>query len=49
MRPQKTVLITDLDNTLFDWVELWVRCFSTMLESIVQISGIPKDTLIPEI
>src|SRR5690349_5386677 len=45
----KTVLITDLDNTLFDWVELWFQCFSPMLDSIVGISGIPREKLIPEI
>ena len=46
---KKSVLITDLDNTLFDWVELWLNCFSTMLDGIVEISGIPKEQLIPEI
>src|ERR1700761_1590127 len=46
---KKTTLITDLDNTLFDWVDLWYRCFSPMLDEIVRISGIPRDTLIPEI
>ncbi len=49
MKPRKTVLITDFDNTLFDWVELWLHSFSAMLDSIVQISGIPKEQLIPEI
>lgn len=46
---KKTALITDLDNTLFDWVDLWFHCFSSMLASIVEISGIPKEKLIPEI
>jgi phosphoglycolate phosphatase len=46
---KKTALITDLDNTLFDWVELWLNSFSSMLDSIVDISGIPKEQLIPEI
>jgi FMN phosphatase YigB (HAD superfamily) len=46
---KKTALITDLDNTLFDWVELWLNCFSSMLDSIVEISGISKEQLIPEI
>jgi phosphoglycolate phosphatase len=46
---KKTALITDLDNTLFDWVELWLNSFSSMLDSIVEISGIPKEQLIPEI
>ena len=49
MRKQKTAIITDLDNTLFDWVDLWVKCFSSMLEGIVEISGVPKEQLIPEI
>jgi FMN phosphatase YigB (HAD superfamily) len=46
---KKTALITDLDNTLFDWVELWLNSFSAMLDSIVEISGIPKEQLLPEI
>jgi len=45
VNPVKTALITDLDNTLFDWVEVWHRCFSSMLEEIVRISGIPAETL----
>jgi FMN phosphatase YigB (HAD superfamily) len=45
----KTVLITDLDNTLFDWVDVWYNCFSAMLDEIVRISGVPRGTLIPEI
>jgi phosphoglycolate phosphatase len=49
MLPKKTALITDLDNTLFDWVDLWINCFSPMLDGIVEISGIPKERLIPEI
>lgn len=49
MLPFKTALITDLDNTLFDWVDLWFHCFSPMLDSIAAISGVPKDKLIPEI
>lgn len=46
---KKTALITDLDNTLFDWVELWLASFSSMLDSIAEISGIDKDRLLPEI
>lgn len=49
MRQKKTTLITDLDNTLFDWVELWVHCFSAMLGEIVRISGVPRETLFPQI
>ena len=49
MRKKKTAIITDLDNTLFDWVDLWLKCFSSMLEEIINISGVPKEKLIPEI
>lgn len=49
MQSIKCALITDLDNTLFDWVELWVNCFSAMLDSVVEISDIAKEQLIPEI
>lgn len=48
-KPVKTALITDLDNTLFDWVDLWFNCFSPMLNTISKISGISTDKLIPEI
>lgn len=49
MIPKKSALITDLDNTLFDWVELWLCCFSPMLDGISKISGLSKEKLIPEI
>ena len=46
---RKRVLITDLDNTLFDWVDLWHTCFTAMMGKVVEISGIPFETLKPEI
>ena len=49
MLPVKTALITDLDNTLFDWVEIWFSCFSPMLDKLAELSAIPKEKLIPEI
>ena len=42
-------MITDLDNTLFDWVHLWHSCFSAMLEKITEISGVPEAVLKSEI
>jgi FMN phosphatase YigB (HAD superfamily) len=48
-RPSKTVLITDLDNTLFDWVGLWYACFGAMLEKLVEKSGLPESKLKEEI
>lgn len=44
-----SVVITDLDNTLFDWVDIWYSSFRAMLDKIVEISGIPEEELIPEI
>jgi phosphoglycolate phosphatase-like HAD superfamily hydrolase len=43
-----SVIITDLDNTLFDWVDLWHRSFRAMLDRLVLDSGIAEDVLIPE-
>lgn len=48
-RERKTVIITDLDNTLFDWVELWYSCFTAMMTKVTEISGISLDELKPEI
>lgn len=48
LRDRKKALITDLDNTLFDWVDLWFRCFNAMLCDISKISGVPVDRLKPE-
>lgn len=46
---QVSVAITDMDNTLYDWVEIWYRSFSAMLEHLVKESGIDQDTLEKEI
>lgn len=43
------IVITDLDNTLYDWVGIWYASFSAMLESLVSESGIPRAQLISEI
>ncbi|ELM3618276.1 HAD family hydrolase [Aeromonas sobria] len=45
----KRVLITDLDNTLFDWFDVWYGAFNAMLNAVVELSGVPKDILVPEI
>src|SRR5438876_11276907 len=44
-----SLLVTDLDNTLWDWFEIWYRSFSALLDGIVSISGIPQEELEPEI
>ncbi|PYG47227.1 phosphoglycolate phosphatase [Pantoea sp. AG1095] len=46
---KKSVLITDLDNTLFDWFSVWYHSFNSMLEKASEISGICKLDLINQI
>ena len=48
-KPTKTVLITDLDNTLYDWFNIWYNSFNGMLNKVIEISGIDKETLVNEI
>lgn len=38
-----SVVITDLDNTLFDWVHIWYSSFSAMLDKIIEIAEITDD------
>src|SRR5688572_29940327 len=49
MRPSVSLLVTDVDNTLFDWLAMWHAAFSAMLNEIVHISGLPAERLEPEI
>jgi phosphoglycolate phosphatase-like HAD superfamily hydrolase len=49
IRPSASLLVTDLDNTLWDWFEIWYRSFSALFDGIVAISGIPHAELEPEI
>lgn len=45
MKKPVSVLITDLDNTLYDWVQMWYASFGAMLREIIRISGVPRETL----
>lgn len=40
-----TTLITDLDNTLFDWIAIWHRSFSALLDALIELSGVPREAL----
>jgi phosphoglycolate phosphatase-like HAD superfamily hydrolase len=44
-----SVVITDLDNTLFDWFEVWYQSFNAMLQEILKDNRIPRDRLLQEI
>ena len=45
---QKRVLITDVDNTLLDWQDLWYQTFSAMIGKVIEISSIAPETLYAE-
>lgn len=45
MTARPRMLITDLDNTLWDWFEAWYQSFSALLEGLVSISGMDRQTL----
>jgi phosphoglycolate phosphatase len=45
MKPRVTTVITDLDNTLYDWVAMWAASFPAMLRVLVQQSGIAQDVI----
>lgn len=42
---KKRVLITDVDNTLLDWQDLWYQTFSAMIDKVVEISGVDREEL----
>lgn len=42
---QKRALITDIDNTLFDWFTMWHRSFSVMMTVVSEISNLSVEEL----
>jgi phosphoglycolate phosphatase-like HAD superfamily hydrolase len=44
----KRLLITDLDNTLYDWVTFYARAFRSMTDSLASLLGVPRDQLLDE-
>jgi FMN phosphatase YigB (HAD superfamily) len=50
MSKQKvSIIITDLDNTLYDWFDQWYQSFNAMLQELIRISNISEATLLEEI
>lgn len=43
------LLVTDLDNTLYDWFEFWYHSFSSLLDRLVTDSGVSRRDLLREI
>jgi len=48
-RPRVSLLVTDLDNTLWDWFAIWHASFSTLLDVLINLSGIDGTVLEHEI
>lgn len=44
-----STLITDLDNTLYDWLGLWYATFGRLLDELVVGSGIARATIEAEV
>lgn len=42
---KKRVLITDVDNTLLDWQDIWYQTFSAMINKVLEISGVDRNEL----
>lgn len=49
VRPSASVLITDLDDTLWNWFELWYSSFKPLLDALVLKLKIPEAELKAEI
>ena len=49
MTNKKKLLVLDFDNTLFDWVTLWHRCFVALTDEVERISGVGLDQIRDEI
>jgi FMN phosphatase YigB (HAD superfamily) len=43
-----SVVLTDLDNTLYDWVDIWYKSFKAMLDQLVEESGVSGETLVKD-
>jgi phosphoglycolate phosphatase len=49
MRPKIKLLVTDLDNTLYDWVTFFSRAFYAMVNVAVETLGVPREQLLDEL
>ena len=49
MMRKARVLVTDVDNTLFDWVDIWYSSFRPMFDQIQVISGVNPEQIKSEI
>lgn len=45
MADERRVLITDLDNTLWDWFDAWYQSFSALLDGLQAVTGFDRELL----
>lgn len=48
-QPPITTVVTDLDNTLWDWFEIWYQSFRALLTELATKLSISEDALLPQI
>lgn len=48
VKPKISLFVTDIDNTLFDWVTYYVTCFSALLKNVEKLVGTPYAQLAAE-
>ena len=48
IKPAVSLLITDLDNTLYDWVTYFAEAFSALIEKAEEILSVPRSRLLDE-
>jgi FMN phosphatase YigB (HAD superfamily) len=48
VRVRPTLLVTDLDNTLYDWVTFFARAFQAMVVELETLLGVSEDQLLTE-
>jgi FMN phosphatase YigB (HAD superfamily) len=49
LKRKVSLIITDIDNTLYDWLQIWYCSFSAMLKVLVSQSEVPQSILEAEI
>jgi phosphoglycolate phosphatase len=48
MKPRIKLLVTDLDNTLYDWVSYFSQAFLALIEKAEKILDVPRERLLDE-
>jgi FMN phosphatase YigB (HAD superfamily) len=47
--PTIKLLVTDLDNTLYDWVGFFAKAFRAMIDEAVELLGVERELLLDEL